>query len=139
MATLRLSIPQEATRSTKRTAMCSSAPQFYLTTQTYTIQGTGGVAYSSCDVNRDGITNVADVQDIINQALGLSPAAASDLNGDGVVNAVDIQFVINASLNLGCAAVSPGTSSRSFTEAVSRSMIVPGIGTLSTEIGRAHV
>ena len=107
----------------------------YLTTQTYTIQGTGGVAYSSCDVNRDGITNVADVQDIINQALGLSPAAASDLNGDGVVNAVDIQFVINASLNLGCAAVSPGTSSRSFTEAVSRSMIVPGIGTLSTVAG----
>ena len=83
----------------------------YLTTQTYTIQGTGGTAYSACDINRDGVTNVADVQDIVSQALGAKSLTASDLNGDGVVDVVDIQFVIDASLNLGCAAVNPGTSS----------------------------
>ena len=82
----------------------------YLTTQTYTIQGTGGTAYSACDINRDGVTNVLDVQDILEQALGTSPYAAGDLNGDGVVDAVDIQFVIDASLNLGCAAVNPAIS-----------------------------
>ena len=83
----------------------------YLTTQTYTIQGTGGTAYSACDINRDGVTNVADVQDIVSQALGTKSLTASDLNGDGVVDVVDIQFVIDASLNLGCAAVNTGTSS----------------------------
>ena len=82
----------------------------YLTTLTYTIQGTGGTAYSACDINRDGVTNVLDVQDILGQALGTSPYAAGDLNGDGVVDAVDIQFVIDASLNLGCAAVNGGAS-----------------------------
>ena len=45
----------------------------YLTTQTYTIQGTGGTAYSACDINRDGVTNVLDVQAILKQALGTSP------------------------------------------------------------------
>jgi len=83
----------------------------YLTTQTYTIQGAGGTAYSACDINRDGVTNVTDVQDIVGQALGTKSLTASDLNGDGVVDVVDIQFVIDASLNLGCAAVNTGTSS----------------------------
>jgi hypothetical protein len=83
----------------------------YLITQTYTIQGTGGTTYSACDINRDGVTNVADVQAILKQALGTSAYAAGDLNGDGVVNVVDIEFVIDAALNYGCAAVNPGTSS----------------------------
>ena len=83
----------------------------YLTTQTYTIQSTGGTTYSACDINRDGVTNVADVQAILKQALGTSPNAAGDLNGDGVIDAVDIEFVINAALNYGCAAVNTGTSS----------------------------
>ena len=56
---------------------------------------------SPCDVNRDGLTNVADVQETINEALG-SGMAANDLNLDGVVNVVDIQIVIDASLGLGC-------------------------------------
>jgi hypothetical protein len=58
---------------------------------------------SLCDVNRDGVTNVADVQLIINEALGLSPPA-NDLNHDGVVNVADVQIVINAALGLGCSA-----------------------------------
>jgi len=54
-----------------------------------------------CDVNRDGTTNVADVQQTISEALGLAQAA-HDLNGDGVVNVADVQIVINAVLGLGC-------------------------------------
>ena len=61
------------------------------------------LAYSKCDVNQDGTTNVADVQLIINQALGVIPAV-NDLNGDGVVNVADVQIVINAALGLGCTA-----------------------------------
>jgi hypothetical protein len=46
---------------------------------------------------------VADVQTIIDEALGLIPAV-HDLNQDGVVNLLDVQVVINAALGLGCAA-----------------------------------
>jgi YD repeat-containing protein len=55
----------------------------------------------SCDVTQAGTTNVADVQSVINQALGVSPPA-NDLNGDGAVNLVDVKTVVNAALGLGC-------------------------------------
>jgi hypothetical protein len=101
----------------------------YLTTQTYTIQGTGGIAYSACDINRDGVVNVLDVQDILKQASGASPPGASDLNGDGVVDVVDIEFVIDAILGYGCAAVNPGTSSVTATAVRSLpSMAVDAVG-----------
>ena len=56
---------------------------------------------SACGVNQDGSTTVTDVQNIINEALGMAPAV-HDLNGDGVVNVLDVQRVINAALGLGC-------------------------------------
>jgi hypothetical protein len=62
----------------------------------------GLTAFSLCDLNQDGFTNVADVQRMINEALGVM-SATHDLNGDGMVNVVDIQIVINAALSLGCA------------------------------------
>jgi len=65
---------------------------------------TVGAAGNKCDVNVDGTVNVADVQLIINEALGVS-AANNDLNSDHVVNVADVQIVINAALGLGCAAV----------------------------------
>jgi len=43
--------------------------------------------------------NVVDVQMIINEAMGVTPAI-HDLNGDGVVNVVDVQMEINAALGL---------------------------------------
>ncbi len=61
----------------------------------------GTIRYLSCDIGHFGTTNVADVQLIINEALGVSPAA-DDLNGDGTVNVADVQIVINAALGLGC-------------------------------------
>ena len=59
---------------------------------------------SPCDVNRDTSTNVADVQMVINEALGVA-TATHDLNLDGSVNVADVQRVINAALGLGCGAL----------------------------------
>ena len=56
---------------------------------------------SPCDLNSDQQSSVADVQSMINQALGIT-AAASDLNHDHKVNLVDMQIVLNAALNMGC-------------------------------------
>jgi uncharacterized repeat protein (TIGR02543 family) len=60
-----------------------------------------GLPVSRCDVNQDGSTNVTDVQDIVNQALG-AVRANNDLNSDGVVNVVDVQIEANAVFGLGC-------------------------------------
>jgi hypothetical protein len=46
----------------------------------------GGTSGSKCDVNKDGTASVADVQQVIYEALGVT-AAVNHLNGDGVVNA----------------------------------------------------
>ena len=59
------------------------------------------ISSATCDVNGDGVINVADVQAIINQVLGSFPPTA-DLNHDGKVNIVDVQIVINAVLGFGC-------------------------------------
>ena len=56
---------------------------------------------SPCALTQDGSAGVADVQKVVNEALGASQAV-DDLNQDGVVNAVDVQIVINAVLTLGC-------------------------------------
>jgi hypothetical protein len=42
-------------------------------------------AFSSCDVNQDGQTNVLDVQQMVKEALGTA-RALNDLNSDGTVN-----------------------------------------------------
>jgi len=57
--------------------------------------------FSPCDLYQTGSITVADVQLMINQALGVAPVTM-DLDGDGVVNVVDVQIVINAALGLGC-------------------------------------
>jgi len=58
-------------------------------------------ASCSCDVNGDGVTNVSDVQLIVNQALGIV-SNRCDINGDGQTNVLDVQMVVNATLGLGC-------------------------------------
>jgi hypothetical protein len=92
----------------------TSTDQNLLGIVNFTVQ-VGGAAISpnsACDLNADGITNVADVQAILNLALGTSLYAPGDLNGDGAINVVDIQFVIAAALNSGCAADSTATLAR---------------------------
>jgi hypothetical protein len=61
------------------------------------------VIVSACAVTLDNSPSVADVQAIINEALGVS-APANDLNGDGTVNVVDLQIVTNAVLGQSCSA-----------------------------------
>jgi hypothetical protein len=70
------------------------------TTTTVIGNSSGGGA---CDVDKLGSVTVTDVQQEINEALGVA-GAANDLNGDLVVNVVDVQIVINAALHLGCTA-----------------------------------
>jgi len=65
--------------------------------------GAQATAFSNCDVLHLNATTAADVQAVINEALGIQ-AAANDLNGDGVVNVVDVSIAINAVLGNGCAA-----------------------------------
>ena len=55
----------------------------------------------ACAVTGDQVTSVADVQRIVNEALGTA-AHANDLNSDGVINVADIAIVINSALGRGC-------------------------------------
>jgi hypothetical protein len=48
-----------------------------------------------------GAVDSADVQVLIDEALGFSPAV-NDMNGDGVVNVADIQAELDAALSVGC-------------------------------------
>ncbi len=75
--------------------LCSYCPN-----QRWNLRGTGVV--SRCDINADLRINGADVQLIVNQALGLAPAV-TDLNNDGRVNVLDVQLLVNAALGRGCA------------------------------------
>jgi M6 family metalloprotease-like protein/uncharacterized repeat protein (TIGR01451 family) len=59
--------------------------------------------FSPCDLNDAGKTSVADVQPIINEALGAAKAV-HDLNNDGFVNLADVQVIINAVLGMSCVA-----------------------------------
>ncbi|NWG13010.1 MAG: hypothetical protein HXY20_05685 [Acidobacteria bacterium] len=69
-------------------------------------------AYSSClaagsmpcDVNSDGLRNIADVQALVNVILGTaSPSGACDINHDGRVDVLDLQALCNVILGLcGC-------------------------------------
>jgi hypothetical protein len=56
---------------------------------------------TACEVTNDALPSVADVQQMIDEALGAS-TASHDLNGDKSVNSVDIQIVVNALMGNGC-------------------------------------
>ena len=62
---------------------------------------TAVISVCGLSVSQGGSANVSDVQDLINQALGMAPAG-NDLNGDGVVNVLDVQIVVTQVLGLSC-------------------------------------
>jgi hypothetical protein len=62
----------------------------------------GTPASSSCDLNSDSTTNVADVQQSINQAIGTTVCATGDINNDGTCTVVDVQRDVNAALGGPC-------------------------------------
>lgn len=65
------------------------------------VTATFDVPGPTCTMTGDGTPSVADVQFIVNEALGIVPAN-NDLNGDGVVNVADVQKVIVGVLKSGC-------------------------------------
>jgi probable HAF family extracellular repeat protein len=56
-----------------------------------------------CAVTGDGTPSVADVQQMVREALGFA-SPSNDLNGDGVVNVADVQIDIQAVLSQVCLA-----------------------------------
>ena len=53
-----------------------------------------------CDINRDGQTNVVDVQNLANVILGALCSGSCDINRDGKVDVVDLQRLVNVILGL---------------------------------------
>jgi hypothetical protein len=89
--------------------VASNAPSSVTNQVTVSWSGSANTAYdvttivdSACDVNGGGTTNVADVQRLIDEALGTLPAV-NDLNRDLVVNVADVQVLIDAVFGGSCA------------------------------------
>ena len=55
----------------------------------------------TCAITGDTTASVADVRQIVNEALGVANPN-DDLNRDGVVNIADVQKVVEAALGAGC-------------------------------------
>jgi hypothetical protein len=70
---------------------------------TATFQVSAAMTAITCEPTGDAAPSVADVQLIINEALGTAPPMHA-LTGGGTVTVGDIQTVVNAVLGLGCTA-----------------------------------
>ncbi len=70
----------------------------------------GLLATSPCDLNDDGVVNIADVQIAVNQVLGIS-ACTMNLDGTGTCDVADVQRVIAAALGSACVVTPPNTPS----------------------------
>jgi hypothetical protein len=75
-----------------------SAPGPLQTTTVLELSGPG-----PCTVTGDANASVADVQSMVNQALGTA-TPVNDLNQDKIVNVIDVQIVMNAAKGLSCSA-----------------------------------
>lgn len=56
---------------------------------------------NACDLNGDGVVNIADVQLAVNMAVG-STACAANVMGAGVCNIVMVQRIVNSALGQSC-------------------------------------
>jgi hypothetical protein len=54
-----------------------------------------------CDINRDGVVNIADVQRVANMSNQIEPCTAN-INGPGVCNQTTVNRVVNAALGQAC-------------------------------------
>ena len=70
-------------------------------TQTATASDPTSIIPVSCGVNGHQAANVADLQFLINEALGVN-APVDDMNSDGFVNVVDVQKAMNVVVGIGC-------------------------------------
>ena len=96
--------------STGATASIAIAGNAALGPRTVTMTTGGEVAVLSsgftvlpgpCDVTRDPVISVADVQQMINEVLGTAPPL-NGFHNNGTVTVVDVQVVLNAALGMGC-------------------------------------
>ena len=65
---------------------------------------------SPCDLNKDGVVNIADVQMMVNEVLGTVPCTVN-LDGTGKCDVADVQRVITAALGGTCNTASASSSS----------------------------
>jgi hypothetical protein len=102
-----LTLTSAASGSGTATISFSSAANTAGATRVGTLTVAGipfSITQSACSFGPSaGSASVADVQFLINEALG-TQSPANDLNKDGVVNVVDIEIEIGAILGLGCGA-----------------------------------
>jgi len=56
---------------------------------------------SPCDLNADGVVNIADVQLAVNMSVGAASCTAN-IMGAGICNVVVVQRVVNAALGQAC-------------------------------------
>ena len=91
------------------------------------------LSISACATTGDGAPSVADVQSVINEALG-TKTAVNDFNNDGAVNVVDIQTVIDAVLGLGCFATPVITDFNPKTGSIGTLVTVTGRYLVATQI-----
>ena len=102
-----LTITSAASGSGTATIAFSAPANTAGTTRTGTLTVAGipfTITQSACSFGPNaGSANVADVQSLINEALGRQ-SATNDLNKDGVVNVVDVEIEIFAILGMGCTA-----------------------------------
>jgi hypothetical protein len=72
------------------------------------------IQINACDLNMDGVVNVADAQLAANMDIGMSTCTAN-IVGVGLCNVVVVQRVINAALGGTCVAGNPHTVALSWT------------------------
>jgi len=88
-----VSVSVSNTTGQGQTAVTSAAGTLVISEGT---QGSGGGQLNACDLNKDGVVNVADLQIAVNQVLGIFACSNADLQGNGTCNVVDVQRIINA-------------------------------------------
>jgi hypothetical protein len=75
-------------------------------------------AANACDLNGDGVVNVADINLAVNMALGAA-ACTANIEGPGVCDVVIVQRVTNAALGGNCVTGNPHTVALTWVASVS--------------------
>jgi hypothetical protein len=80
------------------------------------------VPANPCDLNSDGVVNVADITLAVNMALGASTCTAN-VEGPGVCDVVVVQRVTNAALGGTCVTGNPHTVALTWVPSVSANVV----------------
>jgi hypothetical protein len=100
-STVSIPISESVTISFTPYVVAAPASVSFLVPESVTVGATYTIGLDPCDLKKNAIIDVSDVQAIVNQVLGTSPPT-NDLTGDGVVNVLDVQIEINSAIGLAC-------------------------------------